>query len=471
VPEVELAELLALELLEAPLLELLELLELPALLEADVLAVVVDPPPLLVLEVLVPAPLVVPPVLLSTAEPAHAPASTATDASAASAHARRIVRPLMARAPRRGSNWSSCCLRRRVPHGAWASRRVQHGSPQSACYAATVSRTLALVTLVACVAACGRTEEGSGRGAVTPPVAVTTEAPPVTAPAATTSTSTAAAAVTPRRIAEIEVRTITFEPGEGGPQQAVIVGPRDAVGEQLPLVVALGGLGETRKGIAAGAGAWVNDYWLDRAMKRLAAPPLTVADFQDLIDPARLAAINASLAARPFRGLFVACPFTPDLITPKRLDNAGPFARFVVSKLLPRVRAEAPVAVTRSATGIDGVSLGGRIALLVALSERDTFGAVGAMQAAFDVAEVPAVGERTAALLARGGTRLRLVTSDTDFYREAVLGLHAALEASHASHDYLYMVAPHGYRFNRGPGAIEMLLWHDRVLRGEAPEP
>jgi iron(III)-salmochelin esterase len=27
----------------------------------------------------------------------------------------------------------------------------------------------------------------------------------------------------------------------------------------------------------------------------------------------------------------------------------------------------------------------------------------------------------------------------------------------------------HDYTFNRGPGGIEMLLWHDRVLRGEAP--
>ena len=31
------------------------------------------------------------------------------------------------------------------------------------------------------------------------------------------------------------------------------------------------------------------------------------------------------------------------------------------------------------------------------------------------------------------------------------------------------VTGPHDYAFNRGPGAIEMLAYHDRVLRGEAP--
>jgi len=93
------------------------------------------------------------------------------------------------------------------------------------------------------------------------------------------------------------------------------------------------------------------------------------------------------------------------------------------------------------------------------------------MQGAFELEEVATVAERTAALLQRGGTRLRLLTSDADFYREAIEGLHAALSKAGAAHDHLFMPGPHAYRFNRGPGAIEMLLWHDRVLRGEAPEP
>jgi hypothetical protein len=30
------------------------------------------------------------------------------------------------------------------------------------------------------------------------------------------------------------------------------------------------------------------------------------------------------------------------------------------------------------------------------------------------------------------------------------------------------LTGPHDYVFNRGPGGIEMLLFHDRALRGEA---
>jgi enterochelin esterase-like enzyme len=309
-----------------------------------------------------------------------------------------------------------------------------------------------------------------------------TAAPALTAagaPAATTQAPVASAAppppvksTAPPAPATVDVRTIAFGPSQGGPQQAVIVTPSGgAAGARYPLLVALGGLGETRRGLAAGAAGWVKDYWLDRAMTRLAAPPLVSADFQDLADPARLTAINASLAARPYRGLVVACPFTPDLLAQRSLDNAGPFASFVHARLLPRVRAESPVESAALATGIDGVSLGGRLSLLVALAEPGVFGAVGVTQGAFEPDEVDEVAQRTATALRRGGLRLRLLTTDKDFYREALNGIHAALDAAGAAHDHLDLPGPHAYVFNRGPGGIEMLLWHDRVLRGEAPDP
>ena len=65
--------------------------------------------------------------------------------------------------------------------------------------------------------------------------------------------------------------------------------------------------------------------------------------------------------------------------------------------------------------------------------------------------------------------RLRLVTSDRDYFRGAVLGLHLALKADGIEHEHLVIPGPHDYAFNRGPGGVEMLLWHDRVLRGEPP--
>jgi hypothetical protein len=304
------------------------------------------------------------------------------------------------------------------------------------------------------------------------PRASTPDAPTLVA-SASASASAPAPVTAPPGSLRVDARTIAFDARSGGPQQAVIVTPSwsGETAARRPLLVALGGLGETRRGIAAGAWAWMKDYWLERAMKRLAAPPLTSADFQELVEPARLEAMNASLAVRPFRGVVVACPFTPDLITPRSLTNAGAFARFIASNLLPRVRAEASVDDARAATGIDGVSLGGRLALLVALEQAEAFGSVGVMQGAFEVDEVPEVAQRTASFMRRGSVRLRIMTSDRDFYREAIEALHEALAGAGAAHDHLLLPGPHAYAWNRGPGAIEMLLWHDRVLRGEAPDP
>ena len=63
--------------------------------------------------------------------------------------------------------------------------------------------------------------------------------------------------------------------------------------------------------------------------------------------------------------------------------------------------------------------------------------------------------------------RLRLVTSDQDYFRGAIGQLHLALESEGIEHEHLVLPGPHDYIFNRGPGGVEMLLWHDRVLRGE----
>jgi enterochelin esterase-like enzyme len=142
----------------------------------------------------------------------------------------------------------------------------------------------------------------------------------------------------------------------------------------------------------------------------------------------------------------------------------------VVDHLLPRAWAETPCLRDRAATGIDGVSLGGRVALVVGLAHPDRFGAIGALQPAIQENESPALARRAREALAdAAGFRLRLVTSDRDYFRGAVLGLHLALKADGIEHEHLVIPGPHDYAFNRGPGGVEMLLWHDRVLRGESP--
>ena len=59
---------------------------------------------------------------------------------------------------------------------------------------------------------------------------------------------------------------------------------------------------------------------------------------------------------------------------------------------------------------------------------------------------------------------LRLLTSQEDFFKRAIRSTSAAWRAAGIEHDFEELPGPHDYPFNRGPGAIEMLLWHDRVL-------
>src|SRR5690606_42085203 len=118
-----------------------------------------------------------------------------------------------------------------------------------------------------------------------------------------------------------------------------------------------------------------------------------------------------------------------------------------------------------------GVSLGGRGALLVGFSRPSAFGAVGALQAALDGSEVARFSELGARALAQNPSlSLRLVTSDDDHFRRVNERLASALRERGVQHRLLRVVGTHSYRFNRGPGGIEMLLFHDRVLRGGAWE-
>ncbi len=259
-----------------------------------------------------------------------------------------------------------------------------------------------------------------------------------------------------------------------GRERAVVLVPAwIEPGERLPVLLALHGRGESVRGLETGAYAWVRDYQVERTIARLRAPPLTRTDWQGFVNEERLDAVNGALAKVPFRGLAIVCPWVPDLIGAERsgADLLRPFARFVNDHLLPRVVAEMPVHRDPASTGIDGVSLGGRASLLVALECPGRFGAVGSLQAAVQRVEAAGLAKRFAA--ARAGLpsppKLRLLSSDEDYFRDEILALHQALENEAVPHEHFVTRGPHDYPFNRGPGGIEMLLWHDRVLRGERP--
>ena len=257
--------------------------------------------------------------------------------------------------------------------------------------------------------------------------------------------------------------------GPFGPNDVVVSIPPGAGPERrLPVLVALHGRGESRKGNRRGARGWIDDYELERALDRLAKPPLGSGDFRGYVSRPRLDRINRELGAHPYEGLIVVCPYLPDVLRRgAAFERAEELAGFIVDVLLPRVYAETPAIGTPETTGIDGVSLGGRASLLVAAARPQAFGAVGALQAALDGSEVARVAQLTAkAFVQNPQLKLRLLTSGQDHFRRVNQRLSAALTKKGVRHQYISVVGTHSYRFNRGPGALEMLLFHDRTLRG-----
>lgn len=254
----------------------------------------------------------------------------------------------------------------------------------------------------------------------------------------------------------------------GGTEVVIAIPPRADAQARFPVLIAFHGRGESVKGSRRGSRGWLDDYQLARAVSRLGNPPLHAADFESFVGGERLGLLNADLLERPYSGLIVVCPFLPDVLKgSSAFKQAEPLTRFIVDVLLPRVYAKTPALGTAASTGIDGVSLGGRAALLVGLSRPAAFGAVGALQAAIDAKELDRWSALAAQAMSRNpGLVLRLLTSDEDYFLRVNEQLSSALTGKAVPHRLLRVVGTHSYRFNRGPGSLEMLLFHDRVLRG-----
>jgi iron(III)-salmochelin esterase len=272
----------------------------------------------------------------------------------------------------------------------------------------------------------------------------------------------------PRLRLALEEFTWTFDDPTYGRLDVVVVLPDRHPDEKFPMLIALHGRGEAMKGSVRGARGWVDDYALMRAMRRLSSPPLTVTDFEGVVAPRRLEKLNFGLQAEPYRGLVVLCPYTTELLAgDKPFERARPYAKFLVDTLLPRARRELPVIGTAEATGIDGVSLGGRIGILSGLYAPERFHTIAGLQAAFDVDDAVALGRLGDEALRRNrGLRFRLLTSDRDYFLEANAAIATEFRHRALPVQFLVVTGPHDYVFNRGSGSIEMLVFHDRALRG-----
>jgi dienelactone hydrolase len=265
--------------------------------------------------------------------------------------------------------------------------------------------------------------------------------------------------------------TWTYADTPVGRMNAVVVVPARTAEERFPILLTFHGMGEARKGPEKGARGWLDDYGLYKAIERLHHPPLTAADLEGFVDEARLAKLNAALAVSPYRGLVIVNSYTPDVLRgDEPFSKVPPLAKFAIGELLPRAARETPAIGTPQTTGIDGISLGGRAALAIALGNPEAFAAAGGLQPAFDLANAGAVAMRAAQAHQKNpALSFRLLTSDGDYFLASTKAISARMQQAGVPHTLVIVPGPHDYPFNRGPAVYEMLLHHDRLLRGLPP--
>ncbi|HEX5660451.1 MAG TPA: alpha/beta hydrolase-fold protein, partial [Polyangiales bacterium] len=180
-------------------------------------------------------------------------------------------------------------------------------------------------------------------------------------------------------------------------------------------MIAFHGKGESVLGPARGYAAWMDRYGLGNAYSALLGAPVVASAFGGLVRDKELAALNAELRAQAFRGVLAVGVYTPDLL-PEAQDGEAleSYASWVADTLVPHIQKTLPVASTvPRQVGVDGVSLGGMVALEVGLRHPRVFGAVGSMQPAIRGREA-ALATLAAQARATQHQQIRLLSSDAD---------------------------------------------------------
>lgn len=258
-----------------------------------------------------------------------------------------------------------------------------------------------------------------------------------------------------------------------GSQRVLVTFPRRGdhlehpPGERYPVLIALHGASEAADPERAHLG-WAALYSLPDAFAALLRMRVSASDYRRFVREPHLAYVNDTLREQRFRGVMVVTPYVPDVrgeaLGSERMRELGDW---LAGPLLDRVRARFEGAArTREGTGIDGVSMGGRVALEVGLTHADRFGAVEGIQPAVTGIE-DGLAELARTAARAHPQRLRLLTSDDDPFVWATRRLSSELVERRLTHTLTVVPGPHDYAFNRGPAGLEMLLFHDRALAHE----
>jgi predicted esterase len=263
----------------------------------------------------------------------------------------------------------------------------------------------------------------------------------------------------------LDARVLSLAGGAHFARKALVLSPTAPRKEGYPVLVLLHGLGETASE-SLGLHAWSDRYGLVEADARLRSGSIVPAHPNRYLSEERAAAIDDELRRRPYRGLVLVCPVTPNVYkggaTNLSLDR---YAAWIEKTLLPAVRESAPVRRDAAATAIDGCSLGGYVALEVFLRKPELFGAVGGVQTAIGEPLAMVLTERIRAVVERLGPRaIHIETSVWDPSLKAHRAMSRRLTELGIVNDLTVLPGGHDQNFLREIGALEMLLWHDRRI-------
>lgn len=255
------------------------------------------------------------------------------------------------------------------------------------------------------------------------------------------------------------------ETGLGPTAVHITIPDSDVSSRRYPVLIALHGRGEALKTPEQGARGWPSDYGMLHALKRLSSPPLTENDFGQMVTQERLKIINRTLSNRPYRGLIIVSPYIPNQFGRHLQSDANIYGRFLTQTLLPKIYLELPATGTVADTAIDGVSLGGRAAIVIGLTHPAQFGAVGGIQAALGATQIQMVVRLLeSARQQNPHLAFRLLSSTEDVYRDVTVTLSQKLLDAGLPHEMAIVEGNHSYEFNRGPGVFEMLLYYNRIF-------
>jgi enterochelin esterase-like enzyme len=272
--------------------------------------------------------------------------------------------------------------------------------------------------------------------------------------------------ITPGGDAELSWKELTLDGEERWGRRALVLYPSGSgPGQTHPGLLLFHGRGETKSEVAA-LHAWRASYGLERSDARLRRPPIAFTPAEErYISPEQLATIHARLAEKPFSGLCVICPVTPNPHRGRQPERVlDRYSEWIEHTLLPAARAAAPLDPARG-VGVDGCSMGGYVAAEVFARKPHLFRTFGVVQ--------PAVGEfrvaRYARHLARAQKRqtlqgIHLQTSTRDPYRGAVSALARHLKRQSARFTLDVLPGPHDQHWLRAAGTLAMLAWHDYML-------